>query len=118
MFEKIGVQYYEIMGNGCLNGCYLNFETGQVFNEIARKSDGSKELPGRYYCSYTNQDSGGVIDISNETLEIVEISNNQFSFTWTDADRKINWLGHGGKISDSQVLVKYRKPTKSDLENR
>jgi hypothetical protein len=41
MPKIIGVQIFDILEGGCLNGTYINADTNEVCNEIARKTDAS-----------------------------------------------------------------------------
>ena len=84
MAKTQGVQVYEILPDGCLNGTYANDDTGnKIYNEIARKRTGdTTDIIGLYDCFY--------FDLGNTNqpceLEIKLASTSQYEFIWRTAD--------------------------------
>lgn len=111
-FDRVGVQLYKILPDTCLNGRYINTDTGEVFNEIAKKKDrdNSKDIFGKYLCSYHNQEAGEEITICNGTLTISPGVNNKMIFDWHSDNGSHDWTGEGWEIGENLIIVKYRKP--------
>ena len=88
---------------------YINLETNEVHNEIARKTDSSATIEGVYLNSYINREQGEHLDICNGTIEIrlVKHTQTKYTFVWRDANKKIDWYGEGWIIKTNQMIVKY-----------
>ncbi|MEI9933807.1 MAG: hypothetical protein WDM71_02930 [Ferruginibacter sp.] len=114
MSKTIGVQVYEILPNGCLNGVYANEGSlNEIFNEISRKSakqediniDPKDILIGKYDCFYFDLNNKG------EECELNIInggSNSQYIFKWSEkGSTSSKFEGKGWKTNHNQITIKY-----------
>lgn len=113
MARSFGVQVYDILPSGCLNGVYANPGTnGSVYNEIARKKEKQKEvlndnadsIIGDYDCFYFDLDN----ERCNCNLAIRMGTTSQYVFTWTDLVGNPIFTGEGWKTSGNQITIQYR----------
>lgn len=104
--DDISVQIFDIIPDGCLNGRFINLQTGEVYNEIARKlwpdTDG---LDGIYNNSYIDSDGTWL-----SVLVITSLTNKKFQFEWFDKHNgNQDWTGEGWYIKQNQIALKYWK---------
>ena len=110
MVRTKGIQVYEILPDGCLNGTYANEGTSnEIYNEISRKkSESNLELTdpliGYYDCVY--------FDIGNKhyecDLEITKGSISKYYFIWSEkGPTKPIFEGHGWQTNQNTITIKY-----------
>lgn len=107
-----GVQVYEILPDGCLNGTYANEGSrNEIYNEIARKKrtqpkdaiNKADNVIGDYDCFYFDLDNERV----NCDLIIRPGANTQYTFTWIDGIKTL-FTGVGWKTNNHQITIAYK----------
>ena len=105
-----GVQLYDILPDGSLNGAYINLDTNEVLNEISRKIDSSNSIEGVYLNMYFNRDHPSQdIEKCTGTLIIDPPINGKYKLTWINENAGIDWHGEGWIIKANQMIITYWK---------
>jgi hypothetical protein len=110
--ERIGIAYYTIEKDGCLNGIWTEFNRhGKIFNEMAKNKNISKKddknIVGEYIFCWIENDK-----ITGEgSLKIKKIGNSVYKFTWV-GDIRTNCkfkecIGIGIKTDENHLAISY-----------
>ena len=102
---KNGITVYNIEGNGCLNGVYINeHANGTVVNEILRKdTQDISKIDGTYTFHYFDENNDSYVGTA-----IISESHNVYDISWqVNTDSKPRFYGKGYRIGEKQLIFSY-----------
>jgi hypothetical protein len=114
MAKAFGIQVYEILHSGCLNGVYANIKSNnEVCNEVSKKklfqsiniiNPANDPIIGDYDCFYFEGNNR-----QNCDLEIRIGNSSHYDFKWLDLNNtQTIFTGEGWKINEHQIVIQYR----------